>query len=67
MKKYFYTREVTLDQFHIAFCECFRYFDALWTAEDPEDIMQFSIVFAKFREQFITMMKTGKEIKFSQK
>lgn len=67
MKKYFYNREVTVTQFHISFCESFRYFDAMWTFEDPADIMQFSIIFAKFREDFVTFMKNGQEMQFAKK
>jgi len=67
MKKYFYNREVTVTHFHISFCECFRYFDAMWTFEDPEDIMQFSIIFSKFRENFVTFMKNGQEMQFPKK
>lgn len=67
MKKYFYTREVTIDQFHLAFCQAYIYFDKLWAAEDPEDIMQFSKVFAIFREEFVVCMKAGREMQFDQK
>lgn len=64
MKKYFYSRALSVEQFHRAYAEAFIYFDALWTAENPRDIMQFSEIFAKFREQFLVFMKSGQSLHF---
>ena len=64
MKKYFYSRALSVEQFHRAYAEAFIYFDALWTAENPRDIMQFSEIFAKFREQFLVFMKGGQSLHF---
>jgi hypothetical protein len=67
MKKYFYGREVSIDQFNEAFCECFIYFDELWTSEDPEDIMQFSRIFSNFRCDFEQSMLAGSSIQLVKK
>lgn len=64
LKKYFYRRHMTLDEFHQIFCHCFIYFDKLWAAEDPEDFMKFSSIFEKFRQDFVQFMKKGEAMSF---
>jgi hypothetical protein len=43
--------EIGLQAVHECYCEVFELFDATWTLRDPQDVMQFPLVFEEVKAQ----------------
>ncbi|CDW52288.1 ELMO CED12 domain containing protein [Trichuris trichiura] len=62
LKSYFYSlkaRELTMEQFHVAYCECFHRFDRRWKTCKPPDIMHFGSVRNQLKLEIVGQLRKG--------
>uniref|UniRef100_A0A5S6QYU0 ELMO domain-containing protein n=1 Tax=Trichuris muris TaxID=70415 RepID=A0A5S6QYU0_TRIMR len=68
LKSYFYglkARELTMEQFHIAYCECFHRFDYHWKTSRPPDIMHFGSVRDRVKLEIVSQLRQGSFVPYN--